>query len=247
MSTRYKEAREYIGLSTTQVASILEVEHDTIERFEAGRLSPTPAEMLGLSQLFQRSPSYLRGDPQAAPQRTGESAGMAYVPADPLVSIDPVAILYTNHRGETAVRRIVPRDWWFGSTEWHPEPGWLLTADEPDTGKRRDFALSGIRAWGRAAVEAAFGQAGEVERLRADRDRLDFLDHCNAALNAKYGIHYRWRLTLNHNVSRLMLGGMVDLHDSEGGNAGLPSCRAAIDERRHEHRAPDPGQGAGER
>lgn len=59
-----------------------------------------------------------------------------------------VPILYTNYRGETGVRRIVPGPLWFGSTEWHPEPQWLLTADEPDTGKRRDFALSGIIAWG---------------------------------------------------------------------------------------------------
>ncbi|WP_345820179.1 hypothetical protein ABC766_29685 [Methylobacterium fujisawaense] len=71
---------------------------------------------------------------------------------EPPVSTTPVPILYVNWRGETSVRRIVPGPTWFGSTEWHPEPQWLMTADEPDTGKRRDFALAGIKAWGEEAV-----------------------------------------------------------------------------------------------
>ncbi|MBD8909684.1 hypothetical protein [Methylorubrum zatmanii] len=73
----------------------------------------------------------------------------------------------------------------------------------------------------------------EGEVLREDAARLDFLDGCNARLNASYGTHYGWKLVLNHNVNRLLLGDMkVDLHDSEGGNEKLPSCRLAIDEAR---------------
>lgn len=73
----------------------------------------------------------------------------------------------------------------------------------------------------------------EGEALREDAARLDFLDGCNARLNASYGTHYGWKLVLNHNVNRLVLGDMkVDLHDSEGGNDKLPSCRLAIDEAR---------------
>lgn len=68
---------------------------------------------------------------------------------------EPVVILYRNWRDETAVRRVVVVRWWFGSTQWHPEPQWLLTADEPGTGKRRDFAQAGILAWGGEAVDAA--------------------------------------------------------------------------------------------
>ena len=67
-------------------------------------------------------------------------------------SATPVPIIYRNWRGEVAERRIVPAGWWHGSTEWHPEPQWLMTADEPDNGKRRDFAASGILAWGAEAV-----------------------------------------------------------------------------------------------
>ena len=38
-----------------------------------------------------------------------------------------VKICYTNYRGETAIREITPKTIHFGSTEWHPEPQWLLT------------------------------------------------------------------------------------------------------------------------
>jgi len=77
--------------------------------------------------------------------------------------------------------------------------------------------------------------AAAIERLVAERDearkdteRLDFLDRCNATLNAHYGTTYRWELILNGNVNRLMLGHMVvDLNDQKAG--GLASCRDAID------------------
>ncbi|WP_197434739.1 hypothetical protein [Agrobacterium vitis] len=54
---------------------------------------------------------------------------------------EPVTLTYTNYRGETSERTILPKHIWFGSTEWHPEPQWLLTAF--DLGKQdvRDFAL----------------------------------------------------------------------------------------------------------
>lgn len=70
----------------------------------------------------------------------------------------------------------------------------------------------------------------EVADLSADKARLDYLDRCNAALNAAYGTTYRWKMIQSHNVNRLMIGDFaVDLHDSEAN--GLPSCRDAIDER----------------
>ncbi len=72
----------------------------------------------------------------------------------------------------------------------------------------------------------------ELIELQRDKARLDFLDRCNAALNARFGTSYGWELILNHNVTRLMLGRLtVDLNDAAGGNSKLPSCRAAIDAR----------------
>lgn len=52
-----------------------------------------------------------------------------------------LTIAYTNHRGERAVRRIIPWDVWFGTTDWHPEPQWFLRAFDLDKNDKRDFAL----------------------------------------------------------------------------------------------------------
>lgn len=50
-------------------------------------------------------------------------------------------IAYTNWRGETSVRRITPRCIWWGSTEYHEEPQWMLTAYDEDKRAERDFAM----------------------------------------------------------------------------------------------------------
>lgn len=53
----------------------------------------------------------------------------------------PLRIIYTNYRGETAERIISPQRAWFGATEWHPEPQWLLTAFDHEKQANRDFAF----------------------------------------------------------------------------------------------------------
>jgi len=58
-----------------------------------------------------------------------------------------VRILYTNYRGETGVRIIIPEKLFFGSTEWHPEPQWLLEALDVEKGEKRSFAMKDVRAW----------------------------------------------------------------------------------------------------
>lgn len=52
-------------------------------------------------------------------------------------------VRYTNWRGETRVRQIVPLKVHFGSTNWHPKPQWLLNALDPEDGTVKDFALAG--------------------------------------------------------------------------------------------------------
>lgn len=62
--------------------------------------------------------------------------------------VDKVAtIAYTNHRGETAERRIIPSRLYFGSNEWHPEPQWLLDAFDVEKHAMRSFAVSSIHRW----------------------------------------------------------------------------------------------------
>jgi hypothetical protein len=75
----------------------------------------------------------------------------------------------------------------------------------------------------------------EIERLRGDAERLDWLDGLNCALNKQNGTTYQWKLVLSPNVVRLMAGrhdkgyiGDIDLHDSDA--RGVSSCRTAIDQ-----------------
>jgi predicted DNA-binding transcriptional regulator YafY len=55
-----------------------------------------------------------------------------------------VRIVYTNYRGETGERRIIPKRIWFGATEWHPQAQWLVEAFDLDRQAERSFALSEI-------------------------------------------------------------------------------------------------------
>ncbi len=58
-----------------------------------------------------------------------------------------VSIRYKNHRGEIAVRVIIPHEIRFASTSWHPESQWLLDAYDLDRQAIRSFALKDIMEW----------------------------------------------------------------------------------------------------
>ena len=58
-----------------------------------------------------------------------------------------IKICYTNYRNETSIREIIPQKIWFGSTEWHPESGWLLDAFDVEKNADRSFAIKDIRTW----------------------------------------------------------------------------------------------------
>jgi predicted DNA-binding transcriptional regulator YafY len=68
----------------------------------------------------------------------------AFSSADPSKAI---SIIYTNYRGETAQRTILPQRVWFGATDWHPEEQWLLEAIDIDKGAPRSFALRDIKSY----------------------------------------------------------------------------------------------------
>lgn len=59
-----------------------------------------------------------------------------------------ITLLYTNWKGETATRRIVPIEVWFGHTQWHTEDQWLLKARDIEKDAERDFAMKDIKKWG---------------------------------------------------------------------------------------------------
>lgn len=56
----------------------------------------------------------------------------------------PLRLAYTNHRGETRVRVATPLAVRFGTSEWHPEPQWLLEVFDEEKGEPRTFAFSGL-------------------------------------------------------------------------------------------------------
>jgi predicted DNA-binding transcriptional regulator YafY len=69
---------------------------------------------------------------------------MASVPRE---SQNVVIIRYTNYRGETSDRRIIPIGIRFGSSEWHAEEQWLLDAFDLDRRADRSFALKDVLQW----------------------------------------------------------------------------------------------------
>lgn len=58
-----------------------------------------------------------------------------------------VKILYTNYRGETALRSIIPEKIWYGSTEWHNDEQWLIDAFDIEKKAIRNFAMKDIHKW----------------------------------------------------------------------------------------------------
>lgn len=74
-------------------------------------------------------------------------------PPPPLPTAQFTWIDYTNYRGERALRRIWPRGISFGTTEYHPEPQWLLLAFDLEKQADRHFAMKDIHAWGRLNLE----------------------------------------------------------------------------------------------
>ena len=58
-----------------------------------------------------------------------------------------VKILYTNYRGETKIRKIVPKEIVFISNEWHKEKQWCLIALDLDKQAERTFACKDIKSW----------------------------------------------------------------------------------------------------
>lgn len=54
---------------------------------------------------------------------------------------------YTNYKNERGTRTIVPRRIFFGKTEFHPEPQWLLEAYDWDKKADRTFAMKDIHSW----------------------------------------------------------------------------------------------------
>ncbi len=58
-----------------------------------------------------------------------------------------VKILYTNWKGETRERSIIPISIEYKSTEWHKEKQWILNALDTEKNEQRGFAIVDIKKW----------------------------------------------------------------------------------------------------
>jgi predicted DNA-binding transcriptional regulator YafY len=63
------------------------------------------------------------------------------------MDIKEVKILYKNWKGETKIRKIIPKEIIFSSNEWHKEEQWILIAFDVDKQAERNFACKDIKAW----------------------------------------------------------------------------------------------------
>ena len=58
-----------------------------------------------------------------------------------------VKILYTNWKGKTKVRTIIPKEIVFTSTDYHKEEQWCLVAHDVEKDAERTFACKDIKSW----------------------------------------------------------------------------------------------------
>lgn len=80
----------------------------------------------------------------------------------------PVRFLYRNWRGLITIRKLYPKGIRFDSTEYHPEPQWLLDGYDLDKRADRSYALKGVLIWdvdGAVFPEKLFGA---LDRWRKD-------------------------------------------------------------------------------
>lgn len=55
-----------------------------------------------------------------------------------------ITFWYKNYKGEEGYRRVRPISIRFGKSEWHPEPQWLMLADDLVNSNKREFAMKDI-------------------------------------------------------------------------------------------------------
>lgn len=105
--------------------------------FGAWRQDPDPQSQILHPTHFMHVPEL---NIEFVKAREAEELTDIYAATQPAAQ-EPIQLTYTNWRGETSERKIIPIGVWFGSTDWHPEPQWLLKAHDCEKGAQRDFAL----------------------------------------------------------------------------------------------------------
>ncbi|WP_201404240.1 hypothetical protein [Kaistia sp. 32K] len=135
------------------------------------RLDPRSMRMIDIRYLLRDAAAHIVGL-QAENARLRASLLLTAAPEPAAAEAPgqkPVAIIYTNWRGETAERLIIPGAVWFGTTNWHPDPQWLLRAFDVEKQADRDFAPKEL---GAAPVTHANAEAPGLEKAAKWHDGI---------------------------------------------------------------------------
>lgn len=60
---------------------------------------------------------------------------------------EPIKVLYKNWKGEEKIRTIIPKDIYFGSTNYHKQEQWLIKVFDVEKQVERTYALKDIKEW----------------------------------------------------------------------------------------------------
>ena len=67
--------------------------------------------------------------------------------ADTLLKKKVAAFVYTNYKGQTSIRTVIPLKFYYGCTDYHTEEQWLLEAHDHTKNDIRIFAMKYVRCW----------------------------------------------------------------------------------------------------
>lgn len=84
-------------------------------------------------------------------ERRGDTQDATQTEATP--EAEPLVFMYTNWRGESGLRRAHPRRVYWGSTDWHPAPQWLMEALDADKQAVRVFAMQDMMPYTERTVQ----------------------------------------------------------------------------------------------
>jgi len=60
------------------------------------------------------------------------------------IKVNTLQFEYKNWKNQIGIRTVIPKEIWYGSTEFHSEEQWFLKAIDVDKLENRDFAIQDI-------------------------------------------------------------------------------------------------------
>lgn len=121
--------------------------HPPLPALNAAALAPAVIARVERALERDGKASLLPGEWQALSAAREVAARRSGLMSDPANFVShasgatPLSFAYTNWKGAQSRRRVLPCRLYFGATDWHPEPQWLLEALDLDKNALRVFAV----------------------------------------------------------------------------------------------------------